>query len=174
MTYLNGIVHSHRKTGKVFILETRNIRCVHQGWHGSRRYDIQVLATHASTLVHRYSSLLLWSVPLGQRGHVKTVGRIPGLWCIPKKKSQGVMSGELRGHTISGWSFPDARPIQRPGKTVFRYWRTNDLVCRRVLCVLYTKRTLHSNHRLTRVIFQHTKRLLHRSDHFLTTYNRIA
>ena len=26
--------------------------------------------THASTLVHRYSSLLQWSVPLGQRGHV--------------------------------------------------------------------------------------------------------
>jgi len=33
---------------------------------------------------------------------------------------------------------------------------------------------LHSNHRLTRVIFQHTKRLLPRSGHFLTTYTRIA
>jgi hypothetical protein len=39
--------------------------------------------------------------------------------------------------------------------------RTNGLVCRRVLYVLCTKCTLHSNHRLTRVIFQHTKRLLH-------------
>ena len=29
----------------------------------------QVLVTHASTWVHRYSSLLQWSVPLGQRGH---------------------------------------------------------------------------------------------------------
>jgi len=29
-----------------------------------------------------------------------------------------------------------------------------------VFCVLCTKCTLHSNHRLTRVIFQHTKRLL--------------
>ena len=38
--------------------------------------------------------------------------------------------------------------------------RTNGLVCRRVLCVLCTKCTLNSNHRLTRVIFQHTKRLL--------------
>ena len=38
--------------------------------------------------------------------------------------------------------------------------RTNCLVCRRVLCVLCTKCTLHSNHRLTRVIFQNTKRLL--------------
>ena len=33
----------------------------------------------------------------------------------------------------------------------------------RILC---TKCTLHSNHRLTRVIFQHTKRLLPRSGHF--------
>ena len=32
--------------------------------------DIQVLATHESTWVHRYSSLLQWSVPLGQWGHV--------------------------------------------------------------------------------------------------------
>jgi len=31
---------------------------------------------------------------------------------------------------------------------------------RRVLCALCTKCTLYSNHRLTRVIFQHTKRLL--------------
>jgi len=35
--------------------------------------------------------------------------------------------------------------------------RTNGLVCRRVLCVLCTKCILHSNHRLTRVILQHTK-----------------
>jgi hypothetical protein len=35
--------------------------------------------------------------------------------------------------------------------------RPNGPVCRRVLCVLCTKCTLHSNHRLTRVIFQHTK-----------------
>ena len=43
---------------------------MHHWWHGTHRYDIQVLATHVSTLVHRYSSLLQWSVPLGQRGHV--------------------------------------------------------------------------------------------------------
>jgi len=35
--------------------------------------------------------------------------------------------------------------------------RTNGLVCWRVLCVLCTKCTLHSNHRLTRVIFEHTQ-----------------
>jgi hypothetical protein len=43
---------------------------VRHGWHGTQRYDIQILATHSSTWVHRYSSLLQWSVPLGQRGHV--------------------------------------------------------------------------------------------------------
>jgi hypothetical protein len=47
-TYLNGIVHSHRKTEK-FFLTTRDVRCVHHGLHGTHRYDIQVLATHAST-----------------------------------------------------------------------------------------------------------------------------
>jgi hypothetical protein len=47
--------------------------------------------------------------------------------------------------------------------------RTNGLVCRRVLWVLWTKCTSQSNHRLTGVIFQHTKRLLPRSGHFLTT-----
>jgi len=59
-------------TGKLkkFVLTTRDVRCVHHGWHGTHRYDIQVLATHASTWVHRYSSLLQWSMPLGQRGHV--------------------------------------------------------------------------------------------------------
>ena len=106
-------------TGKVkkffFFLTPRDVRCVHHRWHGTHRYDIQVLATHVSIWVHRYSSMLQWSVPLGQRGHVAMVGRI--------------------------------------------------------LC---TKCTLHSNHRLTGVIFQHTQRLLPRSGHFLTTYTRIA
>jgi hypothetical protein len=36
---------------------------VHHGWHGAHRYDIQVLATHASIWVHRYFLLLQWSVP---------------------------------------------------------------------------------------------------------------
>jgi hypothetical protein len=38
-TYLNGIVHSHRKTEKVF-LRTRDVRCVHHGWHGTHRTSI--------------------------------------------------------------------------------------------------------------------------------------
>jgi len=67
-------------------------------WTTGDTAHIQVLATHASTWVHRYSSLLQWSVALGQRGYVAML-----------------------------------------------------------LCVLCTKCTLHSNHRLTRVTFQHTK-----------------
>jgi hypothetical protein len=89
-------------TGKLkFFLTTRDVRCVHHEWHGTHRYDIQILATNASTLVHRYFSLLQLSVPLGQRGHVTMMGRM--------------------------------------------------------LC---TKCTLHSKHRLTRVIFKHKKWLL--------------
>jgi hypothetical protein len=53
---------------KKFFLTTRDVRCVHHGWHGTHRYDIQVLATHASTWVHRYSLLLQWSVAKGTRG----------------------------------------------------------------------------------------------------------
>jgi len=59
-------------TGKLkkFVLTTTDVRCLYHGWHGTHRYDIQVIATNASTRVHRYSSLLQWSAPLGQRGHV--------------------------------------------------------------------------------------------------------
>jgi hypothetical protein len=41
-------------TGKLnkFFLTTRDVRCVHHGWHCTHRYDVQVLATHASTWVH--------------------------------------------------------------------------------------------------------------------------
>jgi hypothetical protein len=44
-------------TGELEAFLTRDVRCVHHGWHGTHRYDIQVLATHASTWIHRYSSL---------------------------------------------------------------------------------------------------------------------
>ena len=58
------------------------------------------------------------------RGNSGTNTR-PLTYSLSPKKLQGVMSGGLGGHSISGWSFPDARPIQRPGNTVFRYWRTS-------------------------------------------------
>jgi len=93
-----------------FFGTTRDVRCMHHGWHSTHLYNIQILATPASTWMHWYSSLLQWSMPLGQQGHVAMVG-----------------------------------------------W---------ILC---TKCTLHSNHRPTHVIFQHTKHLLPQSGHFLTT-----
>ena len=62
---------------KNFFWTTRDVRYVHHMWYSTHRYDIQVLATQASTWVHRYSSLLQWSMPLGQRGHMAMVGRIP-------------------------------------------------------------------------------------------------
>ena len=51
---------------------------MHPWWHGTHPYDIQVLATHTSTWVHLYSSLLQRSVPLGQRGQLAMVG---GIFC---------------------------------------------------------------------------------------------
>ena len=43
-----------RKLKKVFFFfTTRNVRCVHHGWHGAHRYDIQVLATQSSACVAR-------------------------------------------------------------------------------------------------------------------------
>jgi hypothetical protein len=62
-----------RKLKKFFFLTTRDVWYVHPGWHGTHRYDIQVPATHAATWVHQYSSLLQWSVPLRQRGHVARI-----------------------------------------------------------------------------------------------------
>jgi len=55
-----ALMELFKATGKLkkFFFTTRDVRCVHHGWHGTPRYDIQVLAIHASTWVHRYSSLL--------------------------------------------------------------------------------------------------------------------
>jgi hypothetical protein len=40
-----------KSTGKLkkCFLTTKDVRCVQHGWHDTHRYDIQVLATHAST-----------------------------------------------------------------------------------------------------------------------------
>jgi hypothetical protein len=35
-----------------------------------------------------------------------------------RRKSQGVMLGDLGGHSVSGWSFPDTHRIHCPGNTV--------------------------------------------------------
>ena len=92
-----------KATGKLkkFFLTTRNVRYVHRRWHGTHRYDIQVLATH--TREHGCIYILHCCNDL----------------CLKLARTRGG-----------------------------------------VLCVLCTKCTLHSNHRLTRVIFQQTKQIL--------------
>jgi len=105
-----------------FLFTTRDVRCVHHGWHDTHRYNIRVLATHTSTRVHRHSS---------------------------------------QTTSFSKLFIP----------------RVNGLVCRRVLCVLCMKCTLHSNHRLTHVIFQHTKWLLPREwpfSHYIHSHRLAA
>jgi hypothetical protein len=95
---------------KVFFLRggaTRDVRCVHHGWHGTHRYDIQFLATHASTWVHRHSSLLQWSVPLGQRGHVAMVGRILCTKCTLHSN-----------HRLTVW-YSNAQNDFSPGAAIF-------------------------------------------------------
>jgi len=46
---LMELFRATRKLKKFFFLTTRNVRCLHYGWHDTHRYDIQVVATHAST-----------------------------------------------------------------------------------------------------------------------------
>jgi len=116
-TYLNGIVHSHRKT-EIFFFTTRDVRCVHHG----------------------------------DTAHIDTIFKF-----LPHTRQHGCFL-----------------LAQTPSFSKLFIPRTNGLVCGQVLCVLCTKCTLHSNHRLTRVIFQHIKRLLSRSGHSLTTYTRNA
>ena len=45
-----GLMELFTATGKLkkfIFVTTRDVRCVHHGWHGTHRYDIQVLTTHA-------------------------------------------------------------------------------------------------------------------------------
>jgi hypothetical protein len=59
---LTGLFTATEKLKKKNSFTTRDFRCVHNEWHGTHRFDIQVLATYASKWVHRYSSLPQWSV----------------------------------------------------------------------------------------------------------------
>jgi hypothetical protein len=37
---------------KKFFVTTRDVRCVRHGWHGTYRYNIQVVATRINMLMH--------------------------------------------------------------------------------------------------------------------------
>ena len=73
-TYLNGIFHSHRKTEKFFFwrLEMFDVCPTGDTAHIDTAFKF-FPHTRATTWVHWYSSLLQWSVPLGQRDHVAMV-----------------------------------------------------------------------------------------------------
>jgi hypothetical protein len=61
------LVELFTATGKLktfFSLTTRNVRCVHHGWHGIHRYNIQVLATNASSWVTRHWSMQQWRISM--------------------------------------------------------------------------------------------------------------
>ena len=105
---------------KKFILTTRGVRYVYHRWHGTHRYDIHVLATHASTWVHRYSSLLQWSVPLGQRGHVAMVGRILCTKCTLHSN-----------HRLTVW-YSNTQNDFSPGATIFSLHTLASSSCRNV------------------------------------------
>jgi hypothetical protein len=64
-------------TGKLkkYFLTTGDVRCVHHWWHVTHRYDIQVLATHASTWVHDILHCCNDPRPQSQRSNVAMVGR---------------------------------------------------------------------------------------------------
>jgi hypothetical protein len=93
-------------------------------WHTSIRYSSSWY-TRVNTGASKFftAAMILAFRSARSRGNFGT-----NTWSLTypqRKKSQCVMSGDLGGHSISGWSFPDARPIQRPGNNVFRYWRTS-------------------------------------------------
>ena len=50
-TTLMELFTSTEKLENFFFSTARDVRCVHHRWHGTHRYDIQVLATHGSTWV---------------------------------------------------------------------------------------------------------------------------
>ena len=88
--------------------------------------------------------------------------------CRKRARTRSTSSSAVNGRTL------DFCLHRHPVSVNCLYHAHMVLSVGRPFCVLCTKCTLHSNYRLNRAIFQHTKRLLPRSGHFLTTYTRIA
>jgi len=106
---------------------------VQHGWHGTHRCDIHILATHASTWVHRYSSLLQWPVPLGQRGHVAMVRRIFCTKCtlhsnhrltVWYSNTQNDFFPEAAIFSLHTLASPSGRNVNYDGKET-TYWGKN-------------------------------------------------
>jgi len=72
------------KLKKYFFLTTRDVRFVHHGWHGTHRYDIQVVATHASTcwrMCLLYLRRMVWWKVSDECGRIWWGGVIDRLRC---------------------------------------------------------------------------------------------
>jgi len=128
---------------KKFFLTTRGVRCAHHRWHDNHRYDIQVLATHTSTWVYRYSSLLQWSVSLGQQGYVAMVGWILCVKCTLHSNYRLTYSCDIPTHkTTSPPELPFSHYIHSH-RLVAEMWSTmkNTLLGKKFLsCSFYLYR----------------------------------
>ena len=95
-------------------------------WHTSVRYS-----SSCHTRINMGASIFFTAAMIrafrSVRSHGKGGMNTRSLTYCQRKKSQGIMPGDLGGHSMSGWSFPDARLILRPGNTVFRHWQTSQL-----------------------------------------------
>jgi hypothetical protein len=70
-------------------LTTRDVQCVHHGWHSTHQYNIQVFATHVSTWLHWYSSLLQWCT------HRTSLVVKKGLFSFPEAVNNSINIGPL-------------------------------------------------------------------------------
>jgi len=109
--------------------------------HTSIRYSSSC-HTHASTWVHRYSSLLQWSVPLGQRGHVAMVRRILCTKCTLHSnhrltvwyyKTQNVFSPGAAIFSLHTLASHSGRNANYDGKKT--YWGRGDLWVVLSICI---------------------------------------
>jgi hypothetical protein len=81
---------------KKFFWQLEMFDVCNHGWLGTHRYDIQVLATHAPTWVHRYYSLLQWSVPL-----VKNLNTVPVCAVSPVVNTSNISICEKKNFFLS-------------------------------------------------------------------------
>ena len=110
-------------TGKLkkFFLTTRDVRCAPwMAWRTSIRYS-----SSCQKRINMGASIFITAAMIHAFRSARSCGNggtnTQSLTYPQRKKSQGVIPGDLGCQSISVWSFLDARLIQRPGKTVFRY-----------------------------------------------------
>jgi len=118
------LMEQAQENWKSISLTTRDVRCMHHGWHGTHRNVIQVLATYASTRVHRYSSLLQSSTQACgfSDPHVLTLRRFtaPLTWNV---------ASSLSCTLSSKWSSELIKSRNCKQKSRRRLWSSSDNCC---------------------------------------------